>query len=52
MLVVYLALLVALIVLVPGDRYPSWFSTGLGTLIAAFITICWWKGEPPKWRWG
>ena len=19
---------------------------------AAFVAICWWKGEPPRWRWG
>ena len=49
---VYLALLVALIVLVPADRHPNWFWTGFGTLIATFIAICWWKGEPPRWRWG
>ena len=51
-LVGYLALLVALILLVPVDRHPNWFWTGLGTLIASLIAICWWKGEPPKWRWG
>jgi hypothetical protein len=27
-LAVYLALLLALIVLVPADRYPKWFSWG------------------------
>jgi hypothetical protein len=21
-------------------------------LTAAFIAICWLKGEPPRWRWG
>ena len=52
MLVGYLALLVALILLVPADRHPNWFWTGSGTLIASLIAICWWKGEPPKWRSG
>jgi hypothetical protein len=37
----YLALLLALIVLVPADRYPNWFSSGLGTLSSTFIAICW-----------
>jgi hypothetical protein len=49
-LAVYLPLLVALIVL--SDRYPFRCWAGLGTLIASFFAICWWKGEPPKWRWG
>jgi hypothetical protein len=48
----YLALLLALIVFVPADRYPNWCSLGLGTLVATLIAICWWTGEPPKWRWG
>jgi hypothetical protein len=46
---VYLGLLLALIVLVPADRHPTWFWAGVGTLIATFIAICWWRGEPPKW---
>ena len=49
---VYVGLLVALCVLVPADRYPNWFWAGFGTLITTFIAICWWKGEPPRWRWG
>lgn len=49
---VYLALLVALILLVPADRRPTLFWAALGTLIASLIAICRWKGEPPKWRWG
>jgi hypothetical protein len=19
---------------------------------AALVAVCWWKGEPPRWRWG
>jgi hypothetical protein len=49
---VYVGLLVALCVLVPADRYPNWFWTGLTSLVTTLITICWWKGEPPRWRWG
>ena len=48
----YLALLLALIVFVPADRYPNRFWAGLGTLVTSLIAICWWKGEPPRWRWG
>jgi hypothetical protein len=21
-------------------------------LVALFTAVCWWKGEPPRWRWG
>jgi hypothetical protein len=24
----------------------------LAVIIAALIAVCWWKGEPPRWRWG
>jgi len=49
---VYVGLLVALCVLVPADRHPNWFWAGLALLVTALIAICWWKGEPPRWRWG
>ena len=51
-LAVYLPLLIAFTLLVLSDRYPFWCWAALGTLIATFIAICWWKGEPPKWRGG
>lgn len=22
------------------------------TITAMLLVICWWKGEPPRWRWG
>jgi hypothetical protein len=44
--------LAPLILLVPVDRHPTWFWAGLCLLIAGLIAICWWKGEPPRWRWG
>jgi hypothetical protein len=51
-LAVYVGLLIALCVLVPADRHPYWFWAGLISLVAGLIAICWWKGEPPRWRWG
>jgi len=48
----YVGLLVALCVLVSAYRHPFWFWTALMALMAGLIAICWWKGEPPKWRWG
>jgi hypothetical protein len=49
---VYVGLLVGLCVLVSADRHPCWFRTGLTSLVITLIAICWWKGEPPRWRWG
>ena len=40
-LAVYLALLAALIVLVPADRYPNWFWAGFGTLITTTTAARW-----------
>jgi len=48
----YVSLLVALCVLVPADRHPYRFWAGLASLVTSLIAICWWKGEPPRWRWG
>jgi hypothetical protein len=32
----------------------SWIGlVGYATvLILALFAVCWWKGEPPRWRWG
>ena len=46
----HLALLVALIRFLPADRHANRFWAGVGTLIASLMAICWWKGEPPRWR--
>jgi hypothetical protein len=51
-LAVCVGLLVALCVLFPADRHSYWFWVGLDTLVTGLIVICWWKGEPPTWRWG
>jgi hypothetical protein len=24
----------------------------VAVLIVALVAVCWWKGEPPRWRWG
>ena len=29
-----------------------WMSAWIIGLAAALVAICWWKGEPPRWRWG
>jgi len=43
-------------VFLPLLRHPVvYFSVYLGyvaVLTGLFLAICWWKGEPPRWRWG
>jgi len=28
------------------------FITYFIVLTVLFAAVCWWKGEPPRWRWG
>ena len=47
-----LILLPVAVVFFPPDRnMPSLFVSVVG-LSTTLIAICFWKGEPPKWRWG
>lgn len=39
------------LVLLPG-RGPVAFVLYALLLSAGLTAICWWKGEPPRWRWG
>lgn len=29
-----------------------WLSFWIVGLSILLVAICWWKGEPPRWRWG
>ena len=49
-LVAYVSLLAGLCLWFPAHKHPNWFWAGLGTLVTTLIAICWWKGEPPRWR--
>lgn len=48
----YLAMLcIGMFTIDPETQLPLF----LGWLVAwsaAFIAVCWWKGERPRWRWG
>ncbi|MCC8396744.1 hypothetical protein LJ656_29560 [Paraburkholderia sp. MMS20-SJTR3] len=49
------AYLVLLGVVVFGFRpagHPFAFAVLVGVLTAAFVAVCWIKGEPARWRWG
>ena len=52
-LAIYAVLLVAGIVGVhPGRRTQSSFVLYVVGVTALLVLVCWWKGEPPRWRWG
>ena len=51
-LVAYVASIVAAAVAVPPQVRPAQFFVVLGALTFAVLAVCWFKGEPPAWRWG
>jgi hypothetical protein len=51
-LLAYLILLpVAVLFFPPHEHMPGFLASVFG-LSTVLIAICFWKGEPPKWRWG
>jgi len=51
-LVVFLALLVAGFLIMPPRHAPAPLIAYAIILGVLFAGLCWWKGEPPRWRWG
>ena len=51
-LAAFLILVVVGIVIAPPHRSPVTFVGYVVILSIALSGICWWKGEPPRWRWG
>jgi hypothetical protein len=50
--IVWLLLLPVLVHVADPVRHPVAFCVGLGVHVALILGVCWWKGEPPRWRWG
>ena len=48
----FAALVGAGIVVFPPQEGVGRLLAYLGLLTALLVAICWWKGEPPRWRWG
>lgn len=42
---------IGVIFLLPSGG-PLFFSGYVAVLVVALVAVCWWKGEPPRWRWG
>lgn len=38
--------------LAPPDQGPGAFAAGVTVASLVVVALCWWKGEPPSWRWG
>jgi len=38
--------------IVPPGLSLTGFFIYVAVLTALLVAICWWKGEPPRWRWG
>jgi hypothetical protein len=48
----YILLLVVGAFLFPPREALAAYLTYVAALSAALISVCWLKGEPPRWRWG
>lgn len=35
-----------------GNKLVWWHVAAMFAMTAALILVCWWKGEPARWRWG
>ncbi|NRR31477.1 hypothetical protein HSX11_14965 [Oxalobacteraceae bacterium] len=50
--ILFLAGLSAGSLIVPVDRNPALYVAYVTALAVLFLLVCWWKGEPTRWRWG
>ena len=51
-LLAFFGLVIAGVVIMPPHHSPLAFVAYVFVLIILFTALCWWKGEPPRWRWG
>jgi hypothetical protein len=51
-LVAFIILVIAGAVVFPPHRATAAFVGYVVILCIALTGVCWWKGEPPRWRWG
>ena len=50
--VAYVALLGLVRYFFPPAKDHGAFLTGIGASTVGLFVVCWFKGEPPSWRWG
>ena len=51
-LLAFIAILVFVVVRYPPHRDIVHFLVGVFGATLGLVLVCWWKGEPPRWRWG
>jgi hypothetical protein len=51
-LAAFIILIAIGVFIVPPHRSPTKFIGYVVILSIALTGVCWWKGEPPRWRWG
>ena len=44
-------LVIAAVLAFPPGTEPVRFVAAMAALCATLFTVCWLKGEPPRWRW-
>jgi len=49
---VFVALVVGGTFLFPPRRNPPIYVGYIVCLVVGLTAVCWWTGEPPRWRWG
>jgi hypothetical protein len=49
---IFLSLVVAGTFIVPPRHSLAGYVTYVVVVAVLFAAVCWWKGEPPRWRWG
>ena len=50
--VAFIGLFIVGSIIVPPGRSLAGFITYVVVLAVLFSAVCFWKGEPPRWRWG
>ncbi len=51
-LAVYTAAVVLGAVVFDPARQAAAFAAWVGAASGLLVGVCWWTGEPPRWRWG
>lgn len=51
-LITYIGLIPVAVRFFPPERSMGAFIAALFGMSVVVVAICWWKGEPPRWRWG
>jgi len=51
-LLAFVGLALGGVLIFPPEQQVVFYLGWVTFLAAGFLAVCWFKGEPPKWRWG